>query len=144
MVAAHRRRIRHSLALRYQRVGGVEAPLRLVEDEGTPEDLEATGALLGRLLARVHADPEVDPGAARSIADAIGRDLEGFVAQERDVAIEYADGIESDWMHFRRGLRRLGPRLGVPVDVSDRDRASPDWQALYGSPVPPPMISELP
>ncbi|MGE0784850.1 MAG: DUF2252 family protein [Sandaracinaceae bacterium] len=117
---------------------------RLVEDEGTPDDLRATGRTLGRLLARVHADPSTDPAASRSIADAIDRDRDGFVSQECAIAVAYADQVERDHALFVRGLMRVGTRLGIPTDAYGRDRASADWRALYGVPVAPPAIVGAP
>lgn len=115
---------------------------RLEEEDGTPDELILLGQRLAWLLARIHAVPLEDVDAARAIATAIRDDVEGFVAQEVRVALEYADQEDADWAHFRDALRRLGPRLGIPVDPTGRDEVSPDLRALYGTPVPPPEIME--
>ncbi|HJL15971.1 MAG TPA: DUF2252 family protein [Sandaracinaceae bacterium LLY-WYZ-13_1] len=118
--------------LRVERMNGVQ---------GTPEDLTLVGRRLGWLLARIHAADA--PGAEQAIdaiAEAIRGDVDGFVAQEQAVALAYADRVEADWERFRRALRRLGPRLGLPVDPNEYDRVSPELRALYGTPVPPPEV----
>jgi uncharacterized protein (DUF2252 family) len=118
--------------LRVERMNGVQ---------GSPEDLTLVGQRLGWLLARVHAADA--PGAEHAIdavAEALRNDVDGFVAQERDVALAYADQVEADWERFRRALRRLGPRLGIPVDPHEHGRVPPDLRALYGTPVPPPEV----
>ncbi|MCA9606108.1 MAG: DUF2252 family protein [Myxococcales bacterium] len=113
---------------------------RLDEEAGTPDELVLLGERLAWLLARIHAVPLDGVDTAGPIAAAIRDDVEGFVAQEVRVAMAYAAQEDADWQHFRAALRRLGPRLGVPVD--DRDQVSPDLRALYGTPVPPPEIME--
>lgn len=104
-------------------------------NRGTPEALIALGRELGMMLARVHAAPA--PGAdgcARAITEAIGRDPMRFVEGEVEVALAYADRVETDFEHFKDALLRLGPTLGVPVDV--RDRARDDLRALFDAPEP--------
>jgi len=110
---------------------------------GTPEDLTILGRNVATILARIHATPLDGIETAGPIADAIRGDVDGFVAQEVRIAVAYADQYEADHQHFRDALRRLGPRLGVPIDPLDRDQVSPSLRALIGLDVPPPPeISE--
>ena len=104
---------------------------RLVKDRGTPDALLALARTLGTLLARIHASGEGGPMAARAVAARIGADTDEFVAEEADVGVAYAATTLDDAARFVRALDRVGPRLGVPFDPSDRPRA--DLAALFGA-----------
>jgi uncharacterized protein (DUF2252 family) len=99
---------------------------RLTGEYGTPADLASTAALLGRLVARMHARDL----ARDTIAASVAPDLPGFASEQARVAIAYADQVERDLSIFRRALAELGPTLGVRA--SDEPSA-PELRALFGA-----------
>ncbi|MBX3227259.1 MAG: DUF2252 family protein [Labilithrix sp.] len=107
---------------------------RLAGEEGTPEALAMLGAVLGGIVARVHA-PE-----ATAIRAAIAKDRDGFVAEQVQVGREYAALALEDHARFLRVLRRRdGLRLGIPFDPTDAP--PPDLAAVFGA---PPEVPALP
>lgn len=104
--------------------------------EGTPEAVQGIARILGGVLARIHATPtEAEPQPARAVWNVIRRDRAGFVNEQADLAVLYADTVESDLTDFRRALRDLGTTLGIPFDPADRP--PPDVRALFGTPPAP-------
>jgi hypothetical protein len=104
--------------------------VRSLEKElGKPEALVELARQLGGLLARLHA---VDAGAVRAIAPTLAADLEGFVAEQADAGLAYADLTEADHDTLRAALKRLGPTLGIPAAAE----GDPVRQALFAGPCP--------
>ena len=106
---------------------------RLVGDRGTKEALGALAKQLGVIVARIHG--AADREAARLIAQRIAQDPAGFVEEQVAVGLSYARLSIADHIRFRDGLSRLGPRLGLPLDLADTP--SPDAQMLFGVPPAP-------
>lgn len=107
---------------------------RFEGSSGTPESLTDLGRQLGRLLARVHATPlDDEANPAIPIAEIIGDHSTQFADEAADLALEYADLVEADWILFGRALERLGPRLGLP-EAATRPRPGLDLQALIADP----------
>jgi hypothetical protein len=88
---------------------------------------------LGVIVARIHG--AADREAARLIAQRIAQDPAGFVEEQVAVGLSYARLSIADHIRFRDGLSRLGPRLGLPLDLADTP--SPDAQMLFGVPPAP-------
>ncbi|MFO0590768.1 MAG: DUF2252 family protein [Polyangiaceae bacterium] len=104
---------------------------RLFGKRGTPEAISDLAAHLGALLARVHASP-LPEGAGSKAADlwsVIGRDPEGFVAEQADAGAAGAERVLEDYGHFRDALDDLGPTLGVVP--APGDAPSPELAQLY-------------
>lgn len=105
---------------------------RFEDGEGTPEAMIGLGALLGGLLARMHAASGAD------VRDAIAGKIVGqegaFADEQADVSVAYADQVLVDWDHFKNALDRLGPLFGLPLTPSPEDQPAPEMQALYGQP----------
>ena len=106
---------------------------RFEEDEGTPEALKELGTVLGALVARAHASE------AKAIAEVIGRDRDGWVAEQTQAGRAYAALVMEDYRRFVRSLhRRDGLRLGIPFDPADAP--SPDLASVFGVPPPVPAL----
>lgn len=115
---------------------------RMVEAEGTPQAIGALGAVLGRLVARVHASGPHGVENARAIYERIAIDPERFLDEQADAGVAYAELVSADHARFIRSLHRTGLRLGIPFDPADAPR--PDLAALLGSPPPPPPLPSVP
>ena len=107
---------------------------RLVGARGTPAALEGVAAVLGRLLARMHASalPGGQSPAARIVA-ALDTDPSHFVSALADAAVAYADRVTSDQALLRDALATEGPRLGVTateLSVNEVAVDGPDWIEL--------------
>jgi hypothetical protein len=103
---------------------------RLDGDLGTPEALIGLGAVLARLIARMHAAPLPTGGTpAGAIADDIAADPDGFADEQADIAISYCDRVLSDWMLFQQAMALLGPTLGISGDPAHAH--SPDIRTLF-------------
>lgn len=106
---------------------------RLDGARGTPAALTSVAAVLGRLVARIHATPLPFDGRP---SDAIAAHLAGreaaFADEQADVALAYADQVEADWASFRDALVRLGPTLGFPA--AQTEAPSPDLAAILAAP----------
>ncbi|MDC3959904.1 DUF2252 family protein [Polyangium jinanense] len=104
---------------------------RMVEERGSPAALASLGRRLGGVVARAHAaDPLGTSWAVGDVAEVIGRDPAGFVAEQVEVGDRYAAQVLVDWGLFREALMERGPRLGIPMDPADTP--PPDLRALYG------------
>lgn len=81
---------------------------------GTTEAMEDFATVLGGLLARVHSCRLPYEGSARrTIASAIGTNLDAFADDEALAAVHYADIVERDFALFKDALMRHGPLLGM-------------------------------
>lgn len=110
---------------------------RLVEKRGTVAALTDLATILGGLVARTHARSRVEGQGfanAKAIARVIARDREGFLDEQADLAVAYADQVVADHATFLRLLREQGLRLGVPFDAADLPK--PDFARLLGTPPP--------
>lgn len=117
---------------------------RLADTEGTVEAIRDLGAILGRLVARVHSSGEKGEASARAIYKQMATDPERFVIEQADFGVAYAERVREDQRSFLRAVHRseVGLRLGVPFDPIDSP--SPDLKAVYGTPPPPPPLPPLP
>lgn len=97
---------------------------RMVGDRGTPEALSSLAFTLGTLIARIHASTDIQVFVAQ--------DRAGFADEQADFGDRCAARSLEDHRRFVDSLARLGPRLGVPFDPSDRP--SPDLAALFAIP----------
>ncbi len=105
---------------------------RLEDGLGTPEELTRLAALLGGLMARMHASNGAPLRSA--IAARLRGDEDAFAAEQADVAVTYATQVAQDQVHLQNAIRFLGPNLGVPI--RPEDTPSPELQAIYGTPPP--------
>ncbi|MBX3214267.1 MAG: DUF2252 family protein [Labilithrix sp.] len=116
---------------------------RMVGEEGTPEALTALGAVLGDIVARVHASGPGGIENARAVYARIAIDPEGFLDEQADACVAYAELVVADHLRFARSLHRPdGLRLGIPFDPSDAPR--PDIAAVFGVPPPLPPLPSSP
>jgi len=105
---------------------------RFEDSEGTPEALIGLGALLGGLLARMHAAS--GPDVRDAIAGRLVTEEAAFADEQAEVSVAYADQVFTDWDHFGDALDRLGPLFGFPLVPAPDDQPTPEMQALYGQP----------
>lgn len=115
---------------------------RLVKERGTVDALKGLGLVLGGIVARAHARSRVDGegfGNATAITAVIARDREGFLDEQADLAVAYADQVVADHASFVRLLHERGLRLGVPFNPADLPK--PDFARLLGT---PPALPALP
>lgn len=103
---------------------------RLVGARGTPEALSKFGAVLGALLARVHARSE--PEVVAALAAQLARDPQAFADEQAAFASAESVQVLEDFARFQDARLRLGPLLGVVNDARDRPVSLAD--ALFGSP----------
>lgn len=116
---------------------------RMEGEEGTPEALAALGAVLGGVVARVHSAGPDGVEKARAVYARIAIDPEGFLDEQADVGVAYAELVVADHGRFARSLHRPdGLRLGIPFDPNDAAR--PDVAAVLGVPPPPPPLPSSP
>ncbi|MBX3204395.1 MAG: DUF2252 family protein [Labilithrix sp.] len=121
---------------------GVRAA-RMEGEEGTADALTKLGVVLGGVVARVHASGPGGAENARAIYARIATDPEGFLDEQADVAVAYAELVVADHARFARALRRPdGLRLGIPFDSNDSAR--PDVAAVLGVPPAPPPLPSSP
>jgi hypothetical protein len=115
---------------------------RLVKDRGTPEAIGDLATALGTVLARIHVSGPHGNTNAQAISKRIAADPQGFVAEQAEVAVMYAEASVADQALFLHLLRDRGLRLGVPFDPADAPR--PDLAALYGVPPLPLPLPPIP
>jgi uncharacterized protein (DUF2252 family) len=111
---------------------------KLTGDLGTPDAITGLGRTLGELVARIHSSGPDGTMHAQEIYGRIGIDPDGFLDEQADVGVAYAELVLDDKDRFVRALRRLGLRLGIPLDPTDSP--GPDLAALYGFPPAPPPL----
>jgi len=104
---------------------------RLTGDRAGADVLSRLGETLGALLARVHAAGSDGPAHAQTIARVIANEPDGFVDEQVQFALSYADQTLADHARFVRALARYGSRLGIPYDSADAP--GDDFAALIGS-----------
>jgi hypothetical protein len=114
----------------------------MVGPRGTPAALRELGSVLGGILGRVHASGPEATSLARAVYARMAVDPEGFLDEQADAAIAYAELTLTDHARFLRALRRRGLALGVPADASDAPR--PDFATILGTPPPPPPLAPQP
>lgn len=112
---------------------------RLVGARGTPGALTEMGSVLGSIVGRVHGSGVQGTTDARAIYARIAVDPEGFLDEQADLGVSYAQQTIDDQARFRHALESRGPMLGVPRDPSDDPRA--DFAAVLGTPPPPPPVT---
>ena len=110
---------------------------RMIGARGAPRALAELGAVLGAIVARVHASRDGVTNA-RAIYGRIAIDPEAFLDEQADVAVVYALQTIADHARFRHALAVRGPTLGVPFDPADAPR--PDFASLLGDPPAPPAL----
>lgn len=115
---------------------------RLVGGRGTPEALAGLGDVLGGIVGRVHSAGADGARDAQAIYARIAADPDGFVEEQVEVSLAYAEQTLADHARFRSALRRFGFALGIPFDPADAAR--PDFAALLGTPPPPPALETAP
>ena len=109
---------------------------RLGGERGTPKALRDLSASLGALLARVHASKLAldSPPPAGALWSVIGRDPEGFVAEQADAGAAGAERAIEDHQYFREALDRFGPTLGVASTA--KESPSSELSELYSGVAP--------
>lgn len=113
---------------------------KMVGSIATADELAKLGAVLGALLARVHATPVLRaPSAAPAIAARIARDRDGFLDEQAAGGTAYAALASDDYMRFRGVLFERGYLLGHVVDEIP---PAPSLAALFGT--PPPVVPLTP
>lgn len=115
---------------------------RMVGALGTAAALRDLGFALGKIVGRVHTSGADGAENARAIRGAIDRDREGFLDEQANAAVAYAETVLSDHQAFVHALRTRGLRLGVPFDAIDLPRD--DFAAALGTPPPPPPLPATP
>ncbi len=84
---------------------------------GAGDELAKLGAVLGAVLARVHARSE--PAVVAAVSAQLRRDPQAFAREQGAFAAEESLQVLADTEHFRTALERLGPQLGLTVDARE-------------------------
>lgn len=111
---------------------------RWVGSRGTSAELAKLGAVLGAVLARVHArsGPEVVAGLTAQLR----RDPEAFALEQAAFGAGEGAQVLADFERFRDARARWGPLLGVVNDA--RDLPVSLAAEVFGSPPPAPLETD--